>query len=63
MARIYLQRMVEEIPGDSLPVTWADFDLASFSSEKILWDYQQQALLNALKALWKYYEDKVEAAE
>jgi len=60
MARIYLQRMVEEIPGDSLPVTWADFDLASFSSEKILWDYQQQALLNALKALWKYYEDFVD---
>lgn len=57
MARIYLQRMAEEIPEDSLPATWADFDLASFSSEKTLWDYQQQALLNALKALWKYYEN------
>lgn len=49
--------MVEEIPGYNLPSTWADFDLASFSREKVLWDYQQQALLNAIKALWKYYED------
>ncbi|HHY75447.1 MAG TPA: DEAD/DEAH box helicase family protein [Firmicutes bacterium] len=57
MAPIYLQRMVEEIPEDRPPTTWADFDLAFFSKGKTLWDYQQQALRNALKALWKYYED------
>lgn len=57
MTRILLQRMVEAIPDDRLPTNWADFDLASFSAEKKLWDYQQKALQNALKALWKYYED------
>ncbi|GBC92847.1 hypothetical protein HRbin15_01324 [bacterium HR15] len=57
MARIYLQHMVEVIPDENLPANWADFDLASFSKEKTLWDYQQSALRNALKALWKYYED------
>ena len=38
-----------------LPQAWVDHDLAFFSSAKRLYDYQQQALRNALKALWKYY--------
>ncbi|QUV83628.1 DEAD/DEAH box helicase family protein [Chloracidobacterium sp. D] len=53
--RIYLQQMVEDIPDDLLPEAWADHDLAFFSHTKRLYDYQQQALCNALKALWKYY--------
>jgi len=56
MARVYLQHMVEDIPDSSLPQAWVDHDLAFFSSAKRLYDYQQQALRNALKALWKYYE-------
>jgi hypothetical protein len=55
MMRIYLQQMVEDIPDDGLPEAWADHDLAFFSHSKRLYDYQQQALQNALKALWKYY--------
>jgi superfamily II DNA or RNA helicase len=57
MAGIYLQNMVEAIPDERLPEKWKDFDLSYFSDEKTLFDYQQQALKNALKALWKYYED------
>ena len=57
MADIFLQRMVEDIPDDRLPEAWLDFDLSYFSDEKTLFDYQQQALKNAIKALWKYYED------
>jgi hypothetical protein len=57
MMRIYLQQMVEDIPDDGLPEVWADHDLAFFSHTKRLYDYQQQALRNALKALCKYYED------
>jgi hypothetical protein len=57
MSRIYLQHMVEDIPDSLLPQAWVDLDLAHFSREKSLFDYQQQALQNALKALWKYYED------
>ena len=56
MMRIYLQEMVEDIPDDGLPEAWADHDLAFFSYTKRLYDYQQQALRNALKALWKYYD-------
>jgi len=57
MSGIYLQRMVEDIPDDHLPEAWSDFDLSHFSREKTLFDYQRQALKNALKALWKYYGD------
>lgn len=55
MSGVTLQRMLDEIPESSLPPNWRGFDLLQFSREKQLWDYQQQALQNALKALWKYY--------
>src|SRR5436190_24305829 len=56
MSRIYLQDMVDDIMFDGLPVNWNAFDIASFSDTKILWDYQGEAVENAIKALWKYYE-------
>ncbi|RLG09364.1 hypothetical protein DRN73_10045, partial [Candidatus Pacearchaeota archaeon] len=40
-----------------LPYNWNSFDLKSFSRDKQLWDFQQKAVENALKLLWKYYED------
>ena len=49
--------MVEEIRLDSLPLNWSSFDLVSFSTSKQLYDYQQKAMENAIKVLWKYYED------
>jgi type III restriction enzyme len=57
MTGIYLQRMLENLPQGSLPPNWGGFDLATFSRGKVLWDYQQQALKNALLALWKYYQN------
>lgn len=57
VTRIYLQEMVEDIPFDRLPVNWNAFDLGAFSHTKTLWDYQRKAVENAIKALWKYYED------
>ncbi len=57
MSKIYLQSMVSAIPDDRLPMNWVNFDLAQFSAQKRLWDYQQNALKNALKTLWKYYEE------
>ena len=57
MNSVTLQRMLDAIPESSLPPNWRGFDLVQFSREKELWDYQQQALANALKALWKYYSD------
>lgn len=52
-----LQEILNQLPYDALPPAWTTFDLASFSKHKRLWEYQQDALHNALKALWKYYED------
>jgi type III restriction enzyme len=55
MNAILLQRMLDNLPAGSLPPNWRGFDLASFSRDKTLWDYQQDALAYALKALWQYY--------
>jgi len=52
-----LHNLLNDLPFESLPPAWTTFDLASFSRAKTLWDYQQSALQNALKALWKYYAD------
>jgi superfamily II DNA or RNA helicase len=49
--------MVDDIPLDGLPVHWNAFDIGAFSRTKTLWDYQCKAVENAIKALWKYYED------
>lgn len=57
MARIYLQQMVENLPSGSLPASWLDLDLTTFSRTKRLFDYQQMALQNALLALWKFHSD------
>jgi type III restriction enzyme len=57
MPRVYLQEMVDDIQFDGLPVNWNAFELGAFSGTKSLWDYQQKAVENAIKALWKYYED------
>jgi hypothetical protein len=55
MTQIHLQRMLENLSESKLPPAWNSFDLAAFSRKTQLWDYQQAALKNALKALWKYY--------
>jgi type III restriction enzyme len=55
MVQIVLQRMLDALPDGSLPPNWRGFDLCTFSRDKSLWDYQQEALRYALKALWKYY--------
>jgi superfamily II DNA or RNA helicase len=55
MTNIYLENMVENLRSLSLPPNWNGFDLSSFSPGKNLWEYQQNALENALWALWKYF--------
>jgi len=64
MARIFLQNIIEESKrfGD-LPANWNSFDLENFSNTKKLWGYQQEALKNAITALWKYFEDFVDYQE
>jgi len=57
MSRVFLQEMIEDLSFENLPSNWTAFDLSSFSTGKQLWDYQQRAVMNAIRTLWKYYED------
>ena len=52
-----LETLLDDFAFDALPPLWTTFDLRRFSKTKRLWDYQQTALENAIKTLWKYYED------
>ncbi|MCS7092807.1 MAG: restriction endonuclease subunit R, partial [Patescibacteria group bacterium] len=58
MGKLYLQDIVDDIPFENLPAKWRGFDLARFSKDKTLFDYQKQGLQNALKALWLYFKEK-----
>jgi len=58
MSKLYLQNIVEDIPFDGLPAKWQGFDFARFSKDKTLFDFQQDALKNALSGLWLYFKDK-----
>jgi len=53
---LYLQNIVENFNQNNLPADWLGVDFKEFSKEKSLFDYQQKALENALKALYLYYE-------
>jgi len=60
MTRIFLQDIIEDLRFEDLPPSWNSFDLEAFSKSKKLWDYQQKAAENAIKVLWKYFEDFVD---
>jgi superfamily II DNA or RNA helicase len=53
---IFLQDIVENIQFSNLPETWTNSDINNFSRNLRLYDYQQKALINAIKGLWLYYE-------
>ncbi len=57
MSKLILQNIAKEINFNTLPATWQDFDLVKFSKEKTLYNFQQDALKNALVILWKYYNN------
>jgi hypothetical protein len=62
MSKLYLQNILQNIVDDiffeNLPATWQNFDFSQFSKDKTLFDFQQNALKNALKALYLYFKDK-----
>ncbi|MCL0093013.1 DEAD/DEAH box helicase family protein [Dehalococcoidia bacterium] len=57
MITVFLQDILDDISSSNLPYNWNSFNLKTFSRNKTLWDFQQKAARNALKVLWKYYED------
>ena len=60
MASLFLRNIIESFLFDALPANWSTFDLTGFSKTKTLWDYQQKAVENAIKVMWKYFEDFVD---
>jgi len=42
----------------TFPIAWKEFDFARFSKDKTLFDFQKNALKNALSGLWLYFKDK-----
>jgi len=58
MSKLYLQNIVEDIPFETLSITWQGSNFARFSKDKTLFDFQQDALKNALRGLWLYFKDK-----
>lgn len=57
MVSITLQDILSDLSFETLPPNWTSFDIRYFSKKKRLWDFQEEALKNAIKVLWKYYED------
>lgn len=58
MAKLYLKDIVDDISFETLPITWQGFDFERFSNDKTLFDFQQNALKNALRGLWLFFKDK-----
>mgnify|MGYP000446549025 CR=1 FL=1 len=58
MSKLYLQNIIDDISFENLPAKWQGFDFVRFSKNKNLFDFQQDALKNALKGLWIYFKDK-----
>ncbi|MEM5815416.1 MAG: DEAD/DEAH box helicase family protein, partial [Candidatus Aenigmatarchaeota archaeon] len=54
--RPLLESMLEEIKFEDLPSNWSFLDVESFSSKKKLWNFQQDAVKNAIKCLYLFYK-------
>ncbi|MBP1911486.1 DEAD/DEAH box helicase family protein [Thermococcus stetteri] len=53
---LILQSIVEDIELEELPGVWSNLDTVSFSRGKKLWEFQQEALKNAIKAMYLYFK-------
>jgi len=49
MSKLYLQNIIDDISFENLPAKWQGFDLARFSKDKTLFDFQIDVLQNVLK--------------
>lgn len=56
--KLYLQNIIDDISFENLPIQWQGFDFVRFSNDKTLFDFQQNALKNALRGLWLFFKDK-----
>ncbi len=52
----FLETIAQTLNYGDLPETWRVPDIDRFSPDKTLYDYQKDALRNAARALYLYYE-------
>ena len=52
-----LYNIAENIDFEQLPVLWKDIDFNRFSEHKSLYPYQREALQNAIKIIYKFYNN------
>ena len=52
-----LYNIAEYIDFEQLPVLWKDIDFNRFSDHKSLYPYQREALQNATKIIYKFYDN------
>lgn len=55
ITELFLKNIVDSLNYNNLPFEWANFNLSYFSKNKKLYDYQQNAIKNAIKILYKYF--------
>ena len=53
---ILYEKIAEEVEYDILPSTWTKTNLKKFSDDISLFDYQQDAIRNAIKLLYHYFD-------
>ena len=57
MTSSILYNIAENIDFEQLPVLWKDIDFNKFSEYKSLYPYQREALQNATKIIYKFYDN------
>ena len=57
---LHLEEIVNNVEYDTLPADWQFSNIKNFSRNKQLFDFQQDALKNAIKALYKFYKSEDE---
>lgn len=55
-----LYNIAENIDFEQLPVLWKDIDFNKFSEHKSLYPYQREALQNATKIIYKFYDNFID---
>jgi len=60
MSKLILQNIADDISFDGLPAIWRIFDFKTFSKNKTLYDFQQNGIENAIKCLYRYYQEEVD---
>ena len=63
MSNLILKNILDEISFETLRANWQSFDLKRFSKEKTLWDFQEEALKQVIKVLFRYYDEKIDYHE